>query len=142
MTAPREVALANLAKGNNNEKHGIYALIPLSTDQWPEPLAAAYQERVVQLLKLPHIDAELDAGVVAQVARWEIILDKLYSWLLRQEMVNEKGKHQPILNTLAGFENALSRFYERAGLSPESRRRMGLTAQGVSWAKELSSDDD
>lgn len=99
------VKLARLA----NEKHGLYRYLSLAPDKWPAPMATMYQNRFLQLTKHDHIDDEKDAGIIAQVCRLEVILARVYEWLMQHDIVDQNGAPQPVLSILGVYESALKR---------------------------------
>ena len=121
--------------------HGLYRHLSLSTDQWPEPMREAYNTRVLMLTALDHIDPQLDGGLCSQVARHEVLLDSVWKHLGEHGFIDKNGVPAPILTMLSVYENALTRLYSRAGLTPEARKKMGIAGGRVSWARRLASVD-
>jgi hypothetical protein len=132
-----ELARRNLEKSDHGETHGFYKYLALDAANWPGPMKEMYDERRNELMTMNHIDPTRDAGAIAQICRLEVCLARLYAWLANKDLIAPDGQYQPILRVLAVYENSLARMYDRAGLNPESGRRLGAMVGSQDWANLL-----
>jgi phage terminase small subunit len=73
------------------------------------------------------------------------MLARAYAWVAEHGLVGKSGRMRPAVIHISKLEQQLSGYYGQAGLSPSSRRTLGLGAQKQSMALVLSDvdvDDD
>jgi phage terminase small subunit len=116
-------SLENLQLGAAT-KHGLTSTLDPSL--WAPEWAVPYRERLQELLSLSHVDASLDRGLLALIARTETMLGKAYAWVAKNGLVSKGGRLRPVVAHIAKLEKDLSAFYGQAGLSPSSRRQLAL----------------
>jgi hypothetical protein len=136
----REIKLANL-RNDANLKHGLRGTLDpaLWAPSWRKP----YQVRLDELLQLDHIDADLDRGMCALIARTECMLGRAYEWIAKNGIVSKGGRLRPVVAHIAKLEKDLSTYYNQAGLSPSSRRQlaMGRGPIGISELVSAATED-
>ena len=131
----RARTLANLDP-QARTKHGLKST--LSPDRWAPEWSIPYRERMGELLSLECIDGELDRGMVAVIARTEVMLGRCYEYLGENGLTGKAGRMRPAVAHCAKLERDLAMFYSQAGLTPTSRRRLAL-ATGPIGISELVS---
>jgi hypothetical protein len=126
--------------------HGGYRLQHSDVEDWPVELQKRYEERFAEVMAIDHVE-ECHKGSVAQLVRAEIIVGRIFAWLLDNWRI-KAGALPPVATTLVAFENSLARRYAELGLQPYLSRRIRLLVgdERPSWALELSgeveADDD
>ena len=104
--------------------HAGYRLLNASVDNWPVALKEQYLERYQELIALPQVDETLHRGIISQLCRLELVVSVVSEWLFLNGLLTSSGKAQPILASLALWENSLSRCYERCGLTVMASSKM------------------
>ena len=127
-------------------KHALNTHLTLSPKRWPVRSRRMYEARVLDVLKQSHIDEEVDIGLVAQLGRLEVLLAHVYEYLMKQAKRNKtlfdaEGNPEPVLRLLLTIENSLGRTYDRALLSPQSRKMFNMKV-GQSVALLLSGGEE
>jgi phage terminase small subunit len=127
-----------IERGGRPPIHGLYTYLALNTDKWSTEMQEVYFARYTQLMNLHHVDQELDSGLVSQVCRYEVLLDQVWRYLAENGLFDAHGDYRDVLNMLGSYENALTRMYDKLGLTPESRKRLGLAKRKTGLAEMLS----
>jgi hypothetical protein len=145
----REALARNAIKaGNANRKHGIHTHLTLDPSRWPARSRHMYERRVLDVLRQPHVDEEVDVGVVAQLGRLEVLLAHAYEYLTARVkqadgLFDDEGNPASMLKTLLAVENTLGRTYDRLLLTPQSRKMFNMkTGQSVALLLSGGGGDD
>jgi hypothetical protein len=129
-------ARENLVKAQEaGVTHAFYRHLTLSPEEWPTTMREMYENRFLALSQLPHLDPELDCGLIGQAARLEVLLARLWTWLQKHDAIDPNTSElAPVLTRLATYEGLLRRTYDRLLLTPSSRKSMKLDIQSLAEA--------
>lgn len=113
-------------------KHGLRHLKATEPGRWPEPLREMYEDRVKEVLAMPHLDPLRHRGAVLACVRAELIVAVCYQWAAERGFIDqETGEYLGIIRILPMWEGHLTRLYQLLGLTPLVNRRVILKSDGL-----------
>lgn len=106
-------------------KHGVHRHQRHPVDKWPIHMREQFFAHYQALMALDHIE-DSDTHIVEQVCRVSVLLAQAYDYLAEHGFTTSSGGVVGILKPLVSLENTLRLGLRELGLTPTTRKVLGI----------------